>query len=229
MARKLDMREDSKTFAGLAHLKKLGFRPRAILDIGAYDGVWARSVRNLFASAHILMIDALPEKEAVLTTVSGLILNSAVEISLLGNRERDTVEFHVVNAGPNQTGSSLYAENTLFPKQTRLVRQRTLDQVLLRHFHEFELIKIDAQGAELDILEGGQRALRYAEVVLLEVATLPYNAESPQFYDVIIKMKQFGYVVFDILDDLRLSDGSLFQCDMLFVKEGSRLRPRPPY
>lgn len=223
------MREESRTFVGLAHLRDLGFQPRAILDIGAYDGVWARSIRALFGSAHILMVDALSEKEGVLTTVSQQILNSAVQITLLGDRERDAVEFHVVNAGLNQTGSSLYAENTLFPRQTRIIRQRTLDQVLLAHMHDFDFIKIDAQGAELDILEGGQRALRHAEVILFEVATLPYNAESPQFYDVIIKMKQFGFVIFDILDDLRLRDGTLFQCDLLFVKEGSRLRPRPPY
>jgi hypothetical protein len=46
--------------------KDNGFRPRAIVDVGAYVGNWSRMARQLFPGVPIVMIDGNPENEQAL-------------------------------------------------------------------------------------------------------------------------------------------------------------------
>jgi hypothetical protein len=42
-------------------------------------------------------------------------------------------------------------------------------------------------------------------------------------------MKKFGFVLYDLLDEIRLGGGCLFQFDALFIRPDSPYRPRAPY
>ena len=48
-----------------------------------------------------------------------------------------------------------------------------------------EFIKLDVQGYELAVLDGGQRVLKSAEVVLMEVNLLEILEGAPLFHDVV--------------------------------------------
>lgn len=54
-----------------------------------------------------------------------------------------------------------------------------------------------------------------------EISTLNYNNKAPQFTDVIIFLKDVGFVFFDVCDERRLKNEVLYQTDMIFVKESS--------
>ena len=85
-------------------------------------------------------------------------------------------------------------------------------------------IKLDVQGAEIDVLKGATALLKKAEFLLLEISTLNYNYKAPQFTDVIIFLKDIGFVLFDICDKRRMKNEVLYQTDMIFVKESSPIR-----
>ncbi len=87
------------------------------------------------------------------------------------------------------------------------------------------LIKVDVQGAELDVLMGATKTLSNTEYVILEISFFRFFTGGPQVFDVIRFMKEWGFVPYDIFDyQYRLLDGALSQVDMAFVKETSRFR-----
>ena len=52
------------------------------------------------------------------------------------------------------------------------------------------LLKIDVQGAELDVLSGAERVLQNCEAVILEVSFFEFQKGIPQFYNIIDYMKK---------------------------------------
>ena len=92
------------------------------------------------------------------------------------------------------------------------------------------LIKVDVQGAELDVLGGALETLNETELVILEVSMFQLMKDAPQFYDVVVYMKNLGFVVYDIFgESFRPLDGALGQIDMAFVKENGRFRSNHQY
>lgn len=214
-------------YRGMQQLKKLGFSPEAILDIGAYEGEWMRMAKMVFPQSRVLMIEAQPEKDFVLKAACNPFGNSVdYVIALLGSDNREAVPFYQMCTPYGSRGSSLFAEQTSFERSTIALPMHRLDDLLAqRPAMRFPFIKLDVQGAELDVLRGGSKALNGAEVVLLEASFLEYNKGAPQFTEVVAFMNASGFIVFDILDCLRTKRDVLFQGDLLFVRTDSSLRP----
>lgn len=75
-------------------LKALGWRPRHCLDVGAYQGDWARMFSAIFPEAGILMLEAQPEKEPHLKQAAADLAGKAeYEIGLLGAADGIEVDF----------------------------------------------------------------------------------------------------------------------------------------
>jgi len=214
---------------GLTRLCEAGFCPASILDIGAYEGHWARDARRVWRDAYILMVEALPEKSPVLQQTCEELGNADYVTALLGNTEQEEVPFFVVdtNARPDliRSGSSKYREDTSFPMKTMMLPQYTLDSVT--NGKPFQLLKLDVQGAELEILQGFHHVAQ-VEVVLMEMSLVQYNKDAPLIHTVLDTMRRMGFVLYDIIGEHRFS-GRLFQVDGVFVRPTSRYRPQPPF
>jgi len=228
------MHDDTRTYQALARLKAQGFTPPAILDIGAYDGDWARGARRLFPEAFILMLDALTEKGPRLGNVCRDIGNASHLIRMIGPRDEAAASFFVVNAPVGealvQTGSSRFPEESSAPKEQRTLPQLSLATILRGARTPFRLAKLDIQGSELDALSGAGPALDQIEVIMMEVGILPYNRGAPLITDVVSQLAAWGFVVGDIGDEHRhWQDQSMVQLDMIFLRETSQLRHQPPY
>lgn len=219
--------ETHSTYGGLKRLQALGFAPDSILDIGAYEGEWMRMAKSIFPRSNVLMIEAQPEKESALKAACRA-FDGSVEyaLALLGPGNREAVPFYQMSTPSGSTGSSLFEEQTSYERHMINLPMRQLDTLLAeRPTQHFQFIKLDVQGAELEVLSGGTATLKATEAVLLEVSFLEYNKGAPQFAEVIAFMKANGFVVFDILDCFRAKMDVLFQGDILFVHTGSSLRP----
>ncbi len=120
--------------SGLRVLRDVGLTPDGILDVGAYEGSFARNCREIWPKAYILMVDALAEKEESLANARREMGNSDYELCLLGGHEASNVPFFVAHAGrpnpgaePIMTGSSKYRELTDVFIEQRSLDQRRLD------------------------------------------------------------------------------------------------------
>ncbi len=201
-------------------IKAKGFSPGAIIDVGAYEGNWTRLARSVFQDAPVLMVEAQVGQTSILDKVCADLPNVSLASAVLSSRAGDEVVFYEM-----ATGSSLRPENSNVPRIERRLISRTLDDVAA-DFRGPIFLKIDVQGAELDVLGGGQRILEKCEVVQLEVALLPYNEGAPQIVDLLVQMKAWGFVPFDFAGFVRPNGTDLVQTDIIFVREASDLRAK---
>jgi FkbM family methyltransferase len=103
------------------------------------------------------------------------------------------VTFYVTNWA---VASSIYPPNSdflePFPAASRLfeVKERrqistvTLDEVCAKEGVRPDCLKLDVEGAELDVLVGGEEALRDTLVVELEVEFSPLRVGQPLFAEI---------------------------------------------
>jgi hypothetical protein len=121
-------------------------------------------------------------------------------------------------------------ELTTFKKNQLRLPMATLDGLIARSASRqladsTVLIKLDVQGFEVEILRGGPRMLRAAELVILETSLLPYNEGGVLFSEVVQFMANHGLVVYDFCGQFRRqTDHTLFQTDVAFARFESELR-----
>jgi FkbM family methyltransferase len=74
------------------------------------------------------------------------------------------------------------------------IRTRRLDDLAdLDGLDDVDLIKIDVQGAELDVFRGAERALRSATVIITEVEFIPLYENQPLFGDIDRHLRGHGF------------------------------------
>ena len=146
-----------------------GFKPAGIIDVGAYKGDWTKLVRRLFG-APVLMVEAQLSKRSRLQAMCGNGIRLASNV--LAANAGEEVTFYEM-----ETGSSYFPERSNAPRSQITYVTDTLDNVAAGMNGPL-FLKIDTQGAELEVLKGGKETLDRCEVVQLEVALLPEQAEA---------------------------------------------------
>jgi len=192
-----------------------------IIDVGACFGEWTKNVRTVFPESTFIMIEPQMSQKSYLHEITSKYENVKLELSLVGESEKDQVEFYEMG-----TGSSLYWENTDYSRQKTVLKMETVDSIIKKIYQTPNncFLKLDVQGAEIDVLKGSAELLKKTEFILVEISTLNYSDKAPQFADVIIFLKDAGFVLFDIFDERRLENEVLYQTDMIFAKESSGIR-----
>jgi len=205
----------------LLTLKGLEFYPQTILDIGAYHGNWSTLVHGVWPDSKIFMIEANADLSPTLAKITWA---RGFEIALLGDKKRRQVGYYATTL-PVATGNSIFREQTHYFDncEVRNLPMVTLDWVVKkRNLKNADLIKIDAQGSELDIIKGGKNTVANAQFILLETQNLKYNLGAPDTAQVLIAMQDLGFQLYDITEIHHLPTGEMFEIDLLFVKKGSK-------
>jgi FkbM family methyltransferase len=202
---------------GLAAVAKRGLSPQTIVDVGAFRGDWSRLAKQIWPNSNLIMIEPNQENKILLAGIANG-LDAKLICELLGAEDDRVVDFKVMGSG-----SSIMGERSAVPRTTETRQLRTLDS-LLTNVEQPALLKIDAQGYELEILKGALTVLPAFEAVLLEIAVIEINEGAPILHEVIAFMKKLGFVAYDILEiHRRPLDRALNQVDILFIRENSRL------
>lgn len=203
--------------AALKRLRnKFGFTPRVIYDIGAHHGKWTHSMRRLFRDAQYILLDANPDNAPVLEALGERHCIAALS-------EKDGVARNLyMTRHPVTTGVSLYQEQTaaFLGQNLRVLKVTTRRLDALAHEQGWpppDLIKLDVQGAELDVLRGAGDLLDHCSAVIAEVSLLQGNAGAPDAGAVISGIEALGFSCVDLCKARRTRDGGLSQMDLLFV------------
>lgn len=190
------------------------FYPYRILDIGANIGQFHKECKSSFPDSFVFSIEASAECEPYLKQITK---NYYIGLLAKNNNEYNFYSRKDTGIG---TGNSIYRELTHFysDEQINIIKQHgiRLDD-LFEDDSEFDLIKIDTQGSELDIIDGGLNLCKRSKGILLEVSITQYNEGAPLHDEVITYMNQNGFQAVEILDESR-NHGS-YQQDILFINE----------
>lgn len=200
-------------------LSEIGMRASTIVDIGAYHGSWSRMMRTVLPAARIHMVEAQPALAPKIERAAREIGNALAHSALLSSEEGQEVAFHVMG-----TGSSMRRENSSVEAETLILRTTTLDRLLGSGLDGPLFLKLDAQGAELDILRGGLETLKRSDYVQIEVAFQNYNDGAPLVAEVMAFMRENAFLATEIVGFSRPAD-HLVQADFLFARAGDVLRP----
>jgi FkbM family methyltransferase len=106
--------------------------------------------------------------------------NVDYSICLLSDSEKE-VDFYIRKNEPRCTGNSIYRENTSFYDDDQIIVEKKQTKTLsnLLNNQTFDLIKIDVQGSEIDIINGGLDIIKEAKGILMEVSLMEYNQNAP--------------------------------------------------
>jgi FkbM family methyltransferase len=201
----------------LLRLRSLGFAPAVVYDIGAYRGGWTRLAAEVFPQAQFVLFEANRDHAGELAATG-----CRYVIAALGETDGGTRTFHVPRQG-DVTGASLYVENTAHyaePNlQMREVETARLDTLVAREaLPTPDLIKIDVQGAELEVLAGASETLRAAGALIIEVSFVDYNRGGPLVGEVIAAIDRLGYRCADLCEVHRNPRNFVLQLDLLLVR-----------
>ena len=227
--------EGSALSIALRRAREYGFQPRYILDVGANSGGFAMEAWSVFGRDAdppplVLMFEGAAARAPSLAAVGFDFV-----IAVMGACTRH-VDWFVSDTA--HTGNSVLRENsqhfaTIAP--AREVMRRVDELLAVAPALEPSggvldgpaLLKLDVQGYELEVLKGAARALEATEMLLLEVAVLPYNRGSPLVTEVLAAVGALGFDVLDLTEVHGAGpNGQLFQLDFSFVRRGSPLFKR---
>ncbi len=205
----------------LHQLSTLGLRPRTVIDVGV--ATKTEELYQAFKDADILLVEPLAEFEPFLRDICRSYKAQYV-LAAAGENPGSAI----INVHPDKFGSSLLKEFEGpgvdgVPREIPVV---TIDQLCAsRNLAGPYLLKVDVQGAELQVLAGATRTLQRTEVVILEVTLFGTLIGGPQLSETVARMKQYGFAVYDIFGfNYRPLDNALCQVDMVFVQEAGPFR-----
>lgn len=201
-------------------LRKPGFSPRTVVDVGVDDGT--PTLYEAFPEAFQVLIEPLKENEPhlqrILQEYEGVYFLTAV-----GAREEELI----INVEPNKSKlSSIYTRTNLTssgdPSEKREIPVTTLDALLEKHdFQPPFGLKIDTEGFEYQVVEGASNFLRKTQFVIAEINVAKiYEEDSYSFTEFINIMDKNGFSFYDILHTgrQRLPPHELLYVDAVFRK-----------
>ncbi|OGG45294.1 hypothetical protein A2673_00080 [Candidatus Kaiserbacteria bacterium RIFCSPHIGHO2_01_FULL_50_13] len=171
---------------------------QTVLDIGANDGHWSAEIRTLLPHAHIHAFEPLKDcferaNRRFASDPHFKSFNIALGDSD-GYTEIERSSFHPSSS--LRAMAKLHKE--LYPKSAGVTREkirvRRLDAVATECVLAPDiLIKMDVQGFEDKVIEGGRETFKKAAIVIAEVAFVRLYENQPLFGDIHNLMRGLGF------------------------------------
>lgn len=199
---------------------------RTILDIGANEGQFAQSIRTVFPNAEIISFEPVPEAFARLQTASlGDACWHVENIALGASNGLSMMNLHFNHTSSSSFLPSTEHEGSLYPETTdqRVIElpMRTLNQWAALRSSPLErpmMIKLDVQGFEESVLEGGDQVFATAEVVLIEVIVQPLYQGQASFDRLVFKLRELGFGFQGVIEHGTDKNHRVVSLDALFFR-----------
>ena len=199
-------------------LKRFGFSPKHIVDVGANHGNWTRTSLRYFPEAQHTLLE--PQKELISHIEDLLAAGRPIRwINAGASDSSGTLPFFV----SHRDDSSSFVKPGEDASRSIPTQVLSLDDLLVKYELPVpDLVKIDAEGFDLKVMRGAKTLVGKTEVFLLEASVgCPYEnsvAAAVQY------MVEHGYRLIDITEINRSpKDNVLWLTELAFLRNGSSL------
>ncbi len=201
---------------------------RTVLDIGANSGQFAREALLILPQARFYCFEPLSEPFAQLEQWAAQEKPGSVNPFNLAVGERNGTA-PMFEHTDHSTSSSLLVSTALSQAIYPQTRRQTVTNVPVARLDDFlaksaltlmpeMLIKMDVQGYEDRVIEGGRATLSRAKACLLEVCFDPLYESQSTFKDIWAMLDALGYRFAGNLEQWYAADGHVIFADAVFVR-----------
>lgn len=192
-------------------------RPMVIYDIGASVLHWRDKAQEVWPDSKIIAFEAMEEVKTLydqegIPYCLGVLSDKVKKVDFYKNLEHPGGNsYYKENSQLSIQADILYTENN-----KKEVETITLDiAVNYFNFPKPDLIKIDVQGAELDILKGAEETIKDCKFLIVELQHKEYNKGAPNKDIIIEYLEGLGYNCVGMF----CSSQSGFDGDYFFFKD----------
>lgn len=167
------------------------FIPKIVYDIGACKMEWTKEATNIWAHSRYYLVDAYAPFQTLYKQS-----DHAYAIALLSDVSDKNVKFYENENYPS--GNSYYREvyfKDTFPENRYTLKNTiTLDKLVKKHgWAKPDLIKIDVQGAEMDVLKGATEIIGCVKYLIVEMQSEEYNKGAPRANETLKYIETLGF------------------------------------
>lgn len=201
----------------------------SILDVGANTGQSAIHLHKLFPRAIIHSFEPVQETFLQLKKNMQRVEGSHCHCLALGNKSGATkIYLNRANEGnsllPNTSDFRNYTDgwHGLEPKGVSQVSITTLDSWMEQaNISHVDFLKVDTQGADIDVLHGAAKALGKGLIrfISVEVIFVPIYERQSTFSEIINLLLIYGFHLCGLFSQHRSPQGRLKWADAVFCKE----------
>lgn len=194
----------------------------SIVDVGANRGQFALVARRIQPAAKITAFEPLPTAGRRFSQVFRDDDNVTLHSVAIGKCAAE-VEFHV---SASDDSSSLLPITDLQEATFPGTKQRRVEQVQVRPLSELvrssdlalpALLKIDVQGAELDVLLGVGTLLELFDYVCVEASFVEFYSGQPLVHEILSHMGDRNFILSGVYNPVLNGKGQSVQADFLFT------------
>jgi FkbM family methyltransferase len=188
---------------------------RAIVDVGAHDGRWSETVLRVLKPGSLIAIEPNPDSFAHLQRRLHGHRNVRTHRCAVGSTAGTaellvTCDSHFSSLLRPRPEMAVTYGDAVTANRTVPVEVVTLDH-LLADVEFVSLLKIDVQGGERGVLEGGEQTLVRTETILVEVVFAHHYEGDLAFLDLHQELRKRGFTLYSLTPPVYAPDGrSLF-------------------
>ena len=204
--------------------KLFGNSPITIFDVGAHDGRSIHLYKKHFPNSKIFSFEPTPktylqlEKNA--EKLDNVFIHNVALTSFVGQ-----TEFHLNNSSlTNSLLESAIKNNILSEiietKEKITVNTNTIDSFCIENkIEKIDILKIDVQGADLEVLKGASDMLKEAKIdlIFVEVEFIELYTNQPLFHDISVFLKSLNYNLYSFYNMSVAKDGQIIYGDAIFL------------
>jgi FkbM family methyltransferase len=201
-------------WSALRCLHHAGFRPATVLDVGVAQGTDA--LYHTFPTAHHVLVEPLSEFIPHLERIVRGLPDAEYVLAAAG-REDGTTVLHF-GRHLEVTSTRHLTDRRFAIDQGRTVPCVTLDEIwATKRLAGPALLKIDTEGAELDVIAGARTMLASCACLVAEVSFQELFQGAPRVEAVIERLASLGFFLFDVVGAAYHTNGRLVTADVVMV------------
>lgn len=204
------------------YLKTIQYTPSVVYDIGSAVLHWTKEAKKIWPNARYINFEAVKQVEDFYKE-----MNAEYAIGVFSDKDDNEVTFHCnpIYLG----GNSYYKENEkfspaakdIYTKEFEETRNTITIDTAAKSFNipPPDFVKIDVQGAELDILKGMTETLKTVKHLIVELQHIEYNIGAKQVDESIPFIESLGFELVPSETSNKYFHGNGPDADYHFIKK----------